>query len=265
MGFDMLLAIDAGNSNITVGCVDGGGARCVFRMASDIKKTEFEYASAMKNIFEFNDIDCGGLTGAAVSSVVPPLTHTFARAARMLCGADAVVVGAGIKTGLNILIDDPAQLGSDMVAAAVAARAMYEPPVIVVDMGTATKLFVVTENAGFIGGAIYPGVSLSMDALSRGTAQLPGVPIEAPKKCISANTIDCMKSGAIFGSASMIDGMCERFERELGRKASVVATGGLAGEIYAHCTRKIIYEPNLVLLGLAIIYEKNRKNSKAFP
>lgn len=255
----MLLAIDVGNTNITVGCVDGGEAACVFRMASDISKTEYEYASSMKNIVEFNGMDCGALSGVAVSSVVPPLTPVFRRAAKLLTGAEPIVVGAGIKTGLNILIDDPAQLGSDMVAAAVAARAFYELPVIVVDMGTATKIFVIDGNAGFIGGAIYPGVALSMDALSKGTSQLPRVPVEAPKRCISANTVDCMKSGAIFGSAAMIDGMAERFEEELGHRANVVATGGLADIIYKHCKRDIVYDPILVLRGLEIIYGKNIK------
>ena len=257
----MLLAIDVGNTNATVGCVDGGEVRCLFRMASDISKTEYEYASAMYNILNFNGVSCDIFTGAIASSVVPPLTSVFKRAAGIITGFEAVIVGAGIKTGLNILIDDPAQLGSDMVAAAVAARAAYEPPVIVVDMGTATKLFVLNEKGGFIGGAIYPGVALSMNALSSGTSQLPKVPIEAPKKCVSANTIDCMKSGAIFGSASMIDGMVERFEREMGRTANVVATGGLADGIYQHCNRDIIYDPHLILRGLEIIFDKNRKKT----
>jgi len=255
----MLLAIDVGNTNVTAGCVDGGAVKCVFRLASDIARTEYEYASAIDGILRFNRVDRAGFTGAAVSSVVPPLTPVFKRAAGLLTGREAVVVGAGIKTGLNILIDDPAQLGGDIVAAAVAARAYYEPPVIVADLGTATKLFVINENGGFIGGAIYPGVALSMNALSGGTSQLPRVTVEAPKKCISANTVDCMKSGAIFGNASMIDGMAERFEQELGRRANVVATGGLADVIYQHCKRKIIYDPDLILRGLEIIYIKNRK------
>ena len=255
----MLLAIDVGNSNIAAGCVINGEIVCVFRMASDISKTEDEYTAAMKNILEFNSIDCGKFTGAVIASVVPPLTGTINRAAKMLTGSDAVIVGAGVKTGLNILIDDPAQLGGDMVAAAVAVRVSYGLPVIVVDLGTATKLFVIDENASFVGGAIFPGAELSMNALSAGTSQLPRVPIEAPKKHISANTVDCMKSGAIFGNAAMIDGMVERFESELGKKANIVATGGLADGIYQHCRRDIIYDPYLILRGLEIIYDKNKK------
>jgi len=258
----MLLAIDVGNTNATVGCVNGGEVGCVFRMASDISRTESEYASTMYNILNFNGINGDTFRGAIVSSVVPPLTPVFKRAVNTVTGFEPVVVGAGVKTGLNILIDDPAQLGSDMVAAAVAARTIYDLPVIVVDMGTAAKLFVINEKAGFIGGAIYPGIGLSMNALSSGTSQLPKVPIEAPKKCISANTIDCMKSGAIFGSASMIDGMIDRFEQEMGKKANIIATGGLADVVYQHCKREIIYDPDLILKGLEMIFDKNIKKGK---
>ena len=255
----MLLAIDVGNTNVTVGCIENGIVKCVFRMASDISKTESEYAATMHNILSFNGIGGGAFKGVAASSVVPPLTNVFRRAACLVTGHEAVVVGAGVKTGLNILIDDPAQLGSDMVAAAVAARACYELPVIVVDLGTAIKLFVIDEKAGFVGGAIFPGVALSMNALSNGTSQLPKVPVEAPRKCISTNTVDCMKSGAIFGNASMIDGMAGRFEQELGRRANIIATGGLADAVYRHCKRELIYDPDLILKGLEIIYEKNTK------
>jgi len=255
----MLLAIDAGNSNITVGCINSGEIVCVFRIATEISKTEHEYAASIKSILDFNLNDNYDFTGAVIASVVPPLTGILYRTVKMLTGYDAVVVGAGIKTGLNILLDDPGQLGSDIVAAAVSARVSYKLPVIVVDMGTATKLFVINENSGFAGGAIFPGIGLSMNALSAGTSQLPKVPIEAPKKCISANTIDCMKSGAIFGTASMIDGMAERFEYELGKKASIVATGGHAEAIYRHCKCGIVYDPHLILRGMEILYEKNIK------
>jgi len=145
-----------------------------------------------------------------------------------------------------------------MVATAVGALATYTPPIIIVDLGTATKMFVLDKNGSFIGGAILPGVVLSMNALVVGTSQLPRVPIEAPAKCISANTIDCMKSGAIFGAASAIDGMAERFEAELGLKAQIVATGGLAEAVCGHCKTQITQDPNLILRGLAAIYERNK-------
>ena len=255
----MVLAIDAGNSNIVFGCLENGDVQRVFRMATDPAKTEDEYAVTIKNILTFNGVTGSGFDGVVISSVVPPLTKILRAAVKKLTGKDAVVVGSGIKTGLNILIDDPAQLGADMVAGAVGAIASYKLPAIIVDLGTATKLSVIDKNGSFLGGAIFPGVVLSMNALTSNTSQLPKVHIEAPAKYISANTIDCMRSGAIFGNAAMIDGMVARFEQELGASASVIATGGLADEIYPHCKHEVVYDPNLLLRGLGIIYEKNKR------
>jgi type III pantothenate kinase len=170
-----------------------------------------------------------------------------------------MVVGAGIKTGLNILIDNPAQLGSDLAVSAVAALNEYKPPIIAVDMGTATTIMVIDKNGSFLGGQILPGVALSMNALASKTSQLPKVSIEAPKKVIGTNTIDSMKSGAVFGAASMLDGMIDRIEEEIGMSATVVATGGLSGSIVPHCKHEIICDDDLLLKGLAIIYEKNVK------
>jgi len=256
----MILALDVGNTNIVVGCIDDGKILYEFRISTNIARTADEYAIQICNILGFHGTDRTKITGAVISCVVPPLTGVFRNAIRQLAGVDAVIVGAGVKTGMNILIDDPAQLGSDMVAAAVGALATYTLPVIIVDMGTATKMFVLNSSGGFIGGAIMPGVALSMKALSTGTSQLPRVPIEAPEKAISANTIDCMKSGAIFGAASAIDGMSEHFEAELGTQAQIVATGGLAEAVYHYCKRNVVYDPHLILRGLCIIYEKNKRN-----
>ncbi|MDR3278624.1 MAG: type III pantothenate kinase [Oscillospiraceae bacterium] len=256
----MLLAIDIGNSNIVIGCIDEESVIShVFRMVTDILKTEDEYAVEMKSLLEFNGVDCGIFSGAIIASVVPPLSDVFKTAVYKLTGLTALAVGSGIKTGLNILIDNPAELGSDMAATAVGAAAKYPLPVIIVDMGTATKISVVKETAGFVGGAICPGVALSMDALSRGASLLPKVQIEAPKKCICGDTIGCMKSGAVFGAAAMVDGMLDRFETELGAAASVVATGGIAPRIVPYCRRKIICDDNLLLSGLKILYDKNKK------
>ena len=255
----MLLAIDVGNSNVVIGCLDGKKVISVFRLLTTTLKTEDEYAVGIKNVLDFGGIPISELDGAIISCVVPPLTGVFRSAVKRLTGLDALVVGAGIRIGMNILIDDPAQLGSDMVAAGVAAIAEYELPAIIIDLGTATKVFVVNQNAGFMGGCIFPGVALAMNALTRGTSQLPKVPIEAPAKYISANTIDCMKSGAVFGNAAMIDGMIDRYEEELGTKASIVATGGLASVIHPHCRHDITFDPDLILHGLALIYEKNKK------
>ena len=255
----MVLALDVGNTNITVGCITGGDISHVFRISTNAARTADEYAVQINNMLAFNNIDRTEISGAVISCVVPPLTMVFRDALKLLVGVEAIVVGAGVKTGLNILIDDPAQLASDMAATAVGALATYPLPVIVVDLGTATKMFVLDKNGGFIGGAIMSGVELSMNALAVGTALLPRIPIEAPPKSISSNTIDCIRSGVIFGAAAEIDGMAERFEEQLGQRATLVATGGLSKAVYPHCKREIIHDPNLILRGLGIIYEKNKR------
>jgi type III pantothenate kinase len=255
----MLLAIDVGNSNIVIGCIEDGGISHVFRMVTDNSKTEYEYAVGIKSILDFQGIQCDAFDGAIISSVVPPLVTVLKAAVKSITGRTALVVGAGVKTGMNILIDDPAQLGSDLVADGVAAIAGYKLPVIVFDMGTATTISVIDGRGNYLGGVLYPGVALSMNALSRGTSQLPKVPIEPPDKVISANTIDCMKSGAIFGTASMVDGMIDRIEEELGAKATVIATGGLSGRIVPYCRHEIVHDEHLQLRGLSIIYEKNKR------
>jgi len=258
----MLLAIDIGNSNVVIGCLNENNETVsLFRMVTDLKKTEDEYAAGMQTILQHNGIDTGSFEGAIICSVVPPLTDIFRSAVKKLTGCNALVVGTGIKTGLNIQIDDPATLGSDLVAAAVAAIAQFSLPAIIIDMGTATTLTVVDEGNRFIGGAIVPGLMLSMNALSSGTSLLHKVPMQAPKKCISGTTTECMQSGAIYGNAALLDGMIDRFEKELGKPATVVATGGIAPKIIPHCTHKIIYDEDLLLKGLGIIYKKNTKGS----
>ncbi|MCL2365832.1 MAG: type III pantothenate kinase [Oscillospiraceae bacterium] len=253
----MILALDVGNTNIAVGCITDGELKHVFRISTNVARSADEYAVQINNMLEFQGIKRTSIEGGSISSVVPPLTNTFRETIVKLAGAQPVIVGAGVKTGLNILIDDPAQLGADMVATAVGALASYKLPAIIVDLGTATKMFVLNEKGSFLGGAIMPGVTLSMNALAAGTSQLPEIPIEAPVKSISSNTIDCIKSGIIFGAASAIDGMIARFEEELGKQATVIATGGLVEPVYRHCKHEITHDPHLILHGLGIIYEKN--------
>ena len=255
----MILAIDIGNTNIVIGCIENGEILHVFRLYTNHSKTADEYAMEIKSIIDFHGVARDSIDGAVISCVVPPLTRVFKDAVKLMTGVDAIIVGAGIKTGMNILIDDPGQLAADMVATAVGALAAYTMPVIIMDMGTATKMLVLDKNGSFIGGAILPGVAISMNALAAETSLLPRVPIEAPVKCISANTVECMKSGAIFGAASMVDGMIERSETELGEQAQVVATGGLSDAIYRYCKHDIVHDPNLILRGLGIIYEKNKR------
>lgn len=256
----MLLAIDIGNSNVVIGCLNEHNETVKqFRMVTDLKKTDDEYASGMKTILQYNNIDCSAFEGAIICSVVPPLTEIFRTAVESITGQKALVVGSGVKTGLNILIENPASLGSDIVAVSVGAMTDYPLPVIVLDMGTATTITVVDKGNRYLGGAIVPGVALSINALSSGTSLLQKVPVEAPPKCICTTTTQSMQSGAVFGNAAMIDGMVERFEQELGCKASVVATGGIAAKIIPHCKREVVYDENLLLRGLGIIHKRNKR------
>jgi len=255
----MILAIDVGNTNITVGCIAGDDITNVFRISTNIARTSDEYSIQINNMLTFHGMNRFDIKGAVLSCVVPPLTNVFKDAIKLLAQVEAIIVGAGVKTGLNILIDDPAQLGADMVATAVGALATCSLPAIIIDLGTATKMFVLNKKGSFMGGAILPGVALSMNALAAGTSQLPRIPIEGPAKSISTNTIDCLKSGVILGAASAIDGMTEHFEAEIGEKALIIATGGLAEPVHLLCKRDIVYDPYLTLRGLGIIYEKNKK------
>ena len=256
----MLLAIDIGNSNVVIGCLNENNETIKqFRMLTDLKKTDDEYASGMKTILDYNGVSCDAVEGAIICSVVPPLTEIFRSAVEQITGHRALVVGAGVKTGLNIMIENPATLGSDLVAVSVGAMHQYELPAIVLDMGTATTITVVDKGNKFLGGAIVPGVALSLNALSAGTSLLQKVPIEAPGKCICTTTKECMQSGAVYGNAAMIDGMVERFEQELGPSPTVVATGGIANMIISHCKRHVVYDENLLLRGLGIIYKKNKR------
>ena len=256
----MLLAIDIGNSNVVIGCLnEQNETEKLIRMVTDLKKTEDEYAAGIKTVLEYNNVDCTAFEGAIICSVVPPLTEIFRIAVEKIIGCKALVVGTGVKTGLNIMIENPASLGGDIVAASVAAMVDYPLPVIVFDMGTATTITVVDKGNRYIGGAIVPGVALSLNALSSGTSLLQKVPIEAPKKCINTTTTESMQSGAIFGTAALMDGMIDRFEQELGCEASLVATGGIAAKIVPYCKHSIQYDENLLLRGLAMIYKKNKR------
>ena len=256
----MLLTIDIGNSNVVIGCLNKDNeTQCLLRMVTDLKKTEDEYAAGMQTILQHNGIDCHGFEGAIICSVVPPLTEIFHIAVEKIIGCDALVVGAGIKTGLNIMIENPATLGSDIVAASVAAMAEFPQPVIVIDMGTATTMSVLDKNGAHIGGCIIPGVRISMDALTDRTALLPGLQLDQPKRAIGRNTIDAMRSGIMMGTACMLDGMVERMEQELGYKTTVVATGGIAKFIVPLCKTPMIYDQDLLIKGLAALYRDNTK------
>lgn len=254
----MILAIDIGNTNIVIGCCDDEKIYFIERLSTNIPKTELEYAISFKNVLEIYGIDSAQIEGGIISSVVPPITNIVRSSAEKVLGKPVKIVGPGVKTGLNILMDNPAQVGSDRIVNAVAAINEYPVPLIIIDMGTATTFCVVDDKKNYIGGMILPGVRISLDALTSRTSQLSRISIEAPKKTIGKNTIDCMKSGIIHGNAACIDGMVQRIEKELGQKATVLATGGLAKKIVPYCEQDIVIDDELLLKGLRLIYNKNK-------
>ena len=254
----MILAIDVGNTNIVIGSIDGGEIKNVVRIHTDTRETEAEYTIKLKEIFYAYGMDISSFDGAILSSVVPQVTGALCRAIKMLTGQTCMVVGPGIKTGMNVRVDDPGTVAGDLITGGVAAMHFYGAPVIVLDLGTATTCTLIDRTMSFRGGAILPGIKLSYNALAAGTSLLPDISISAPKQCIATNTVDCMRSGAVFGTAAMIDGMVERMEEELGEHCTVVATGGLASSITPYCRREIICDDDLLLKGLWYLYEKNK-------
>ena len=254
----MLLTIDIGNTNITLGLYDEDLLKVTARLATDQRKTADEYAIDIKDVLTLHGEEVSEVEDCIISSVVPTVGASVSAAVALLCDTVPLVLGPGIKTGLNIKIDNPAQLGADLVAGAVGAIAEYTLPCIVIDMGTATTISVINSQGQFLGGAIAAGVRLTLKALSENTSQLPSINISAPDAVIGSNTVDCMRSGLVFGTAAMIDGMIEKITEQLGETPTIVATGGLSKEIIAHCKSDIIYNENLLLEGLREIYERNK-------
>jgi type III pantothenate kinase len=210
-------------------------------------------------ILEVYGVKASDVEGSIIASVVPQVLNSMQTALKKLTGKTALVVGPGLKTGLNIKVENPSQTGADLVVGCVAALREHKAPLIVIDMGTATTIVVLDKNGAFIGGSISPGVKISMDALTDRTALLPGLQLDQPKKAIGRNTIDCMRSGIMLGNACMLDGMVERMEAELGYQTTVVATGGIAKFVLPLCKREMIYDKDLLVKGLAILYRENRK------
>lgn len=254
----MVLTIDIGNTNIVIGCGKGEQWLFVERISTQRNTTVLEYAMAFKTVLDLYNIDPSDIEGGIISSVVPSITNIVKQSAEKVIGSHVMVVGPGIKTGLSIVIDNPAQLGSDLVVDAVAGIHYYNLPLVVCDFGTATTMSIIDENKCYLGGMIMPGVNTSLDALTMKAAQLMKIALEPPKKFIGKNTIDCMKSGIIYGTAESIDGMIDRVEKALGKKVSVVATGGVASSIVPYCRHEIVLDDELLLKGLNIIYEKNK-------
>lgn len=254
----MVLTIDIGNTNIVLGAFLKEELMFVSRISTDVKKTEDEYAIQIRSMLSIHSVSPKEVTGAIISSVVPVLNHVFKKAVELVYGIEPVMVGPGIKTGINLHCDNPASVGADLICACVAAHHIYGSPALVIDMGTATKLLLIDGNGAFCGASIIPGVLMGMKNLASETAQLPQIGIEAPKSVIGKNTVDCMKSGVVFGNASLIDGMIDRFNEEYGSPLPVYATGGMAKTIVEHCKHSIKLDEELVLKGLRILYEKNK-------
>lgn len=254
----MILAIDIGNTSIALGGFEGENLKFVVRLSTDITKTEDEYASKIMNILALYNVTKENVDGAIISSVVPPLNSIMKSALRLVYDVDALMVCPGIKTGIGILCDSPSSVGADLICSCVAANTLYSAPALIIDIGTATKMIVTNKNGAFIGVSIIPGVMMGLKALSNGTAQLPQVGLEAPATVIGKNTVDCMKSGIVFGHASMIDGMIDRINAEVGEELPVIVTGGYASAVATHCNHEMIFDEYLVLKGLNYIYQKNK-------
>ncbi len=254
----MILAIDIGNTNIVVGCIDEEKIYFTERLSTVRTKTELEYAVDLKTVLDIYHIKRTDIEGCIISSVVPQITGIAKLAAEKILKKEVMVLGPGVKTGLNIVMDNPGQLGADLVADAVAGLASYPVPLVVIDMGTATTISVVNSKKQYIGGMIMPGVGISLDALTARASQLSGISIDAPRHIIGKNTIECMKSGVLYSNAAALDGIIDRIEEELGEKTTVIATGGLAKKIVPHCRKEIILDEELLLKGLMLIYRKNQ-------
>ena len=254
----MILAIDIGNTNIVVGCIDEEKIYFTERLSTVRTKTELEYAVDIKTVLDIYHIKRTDIEGCIISSVVPQITGIAKLAAEKILKKEVMVLGPGVKTGLNIVMDNPGQLGADLVADAVAGLASYPVPLVVIDMGTATTISVVNSKKQYVGGMIMPGVGISLDALTARASQLSGISIDAPRHIIGKNTIECMKSGVLYSNAAALDGIIDRIEEELGEKTTVIATGGLAKKIVPHCRKEIILDEELLLKGLMLIYRKNK-------
>ena len=255
----MILTIDIGNSNIVLGGVRDKEIVFEARLRTEVTKTSDQYCVDLKILMEVYGVSNKDIEGTIIASVVPQVLNSMRTAIQKLTGKVPLVVGPGLKTGLNILLENPGQTGADLVVADVAALREHKPPLIVIDMGTATTMSVLDKTGAHIGGCIIPGVKISMDALTDKTALLPGLQLDQPKRAIGRNTIDAMRSGIMLGTACMLDGMVERMEAELGCKTTVIATGGIAKFIVPMCKTPMIYDKDLIIKGLAALYADNKR------
>ena len=255
----MLLAIDIGNTNLVIGCIHDDKILFKARIATDSIRTSDQYGVEIKNMLEAYGVKRSDIDDCIISSVVPPVFNSVRTGVIKIIGKQPMVVGPGLKTGLNIHVDVPSQVGSDRIVIAVAALAEYKAPLLLMDLGTATTIESVEPDNVYMGGVIIPGVRVSLDALTSRAAQLPGISLDQPKQVIGKNTVDCMRSGMMFGTAAMLDGLIDRIEEELGHSATIIATGGMAQFVLPLCKHEILLDKNLLLKGLNVLYKKNKK------
>lgn len=253
----MLLAIDVGNTNIVLGVYNGVELKMCWRIYTNREQTDDEYGVLIRNLFQQNGLQAECIKAVIISTVVPTLRYPLEKMAEKYFHVSPLIVGPGIKTGLNILYDNPREVGADRVVNSVAAIELYGGPLIVVDFGTATTFDAISEKGDYLGGAIAPGISISMEALFQKAAKLPRVELVKPLKVIGKDTVSSMQSGIIYGFVGQVDGIVKRMIKEFPKKPFVVATGGLAGLIAKES--ETIEEVNyfLTLEGLRIIYNKN--------
>jgi len=254
----MLLAIDVGNTNIALGVFEGEKMRATWNIATDIHKTSDEYAVLLLNLLSRQNITSSDIDAAVICSVVPPLEPVFEELSKRYFGISPLIVGPGVKTGVRICTDNPRETGADRVANTAAAHRLYGGPAIVIDFGTATTLDAVSEEGDYLGGAIAPGIGIASEALFERASKLPRIELVAPPHAIGTDTVTAMQSGLIFGYVGLIESLVHRIQQELGGKARVIATGGLA-DIIAKETKIVdAVNPHLTLEGLRLIYEMNR-------
>lgn len=253
----MILAIDVGNTNIVLGGIEQDEILFEARMATDLIKTSDQYCAELKTMLSLFEVTPEMVDGTIIASVVPPVLNSLRTAIRKLLGKRCLVVGPGIRTGLNIRMDNPTEIGSDLIVTSVAGIAEYGAPLLIVDMGTATTITAIDSDGVYTGGCICPGVKISMEALTGRTALLPGISLDEPQKAIGKNTRDAMRSGIMFGAAAMLDGLLDRMEAELGVPVKVVATGGISKFVIPLCRREMIYDRRLMLKGLNLLYHRN--------
>lgn len=254
----MLLAVDIGNTSITLGVFDGEELRATWHVATGVHRMPDEYASLMLSLLRHQGLATADVKAVALCSVVPPLISTFEELFKRYFNIEPLVVGAGVKTGVSIRMDNPREVGADRIADAAAAHHLYGGPVIIIDLGTATTFGIISKEGDYIGGIIATGIATAAEALFTRTAQLPRVELAPPKHIIGTNTVAAIQSGIIYGYASLVEGMLARIQKELGVKAKVVATGGYAGLIAKETKAINVVNPDLTLIGLRLISEMNR-------